>query len=86
MKHRFEIVITLKEGLLDPQGKAVEQTVPAMGWTDVSRVRIGKHVDITIEAKSAKSARAQVEEIATRVLSNPVIEDFRIVAEEELPA
>ena len=86
MKHRFEVVISLKEGLLDPQGKAVEGSLPAMGWADISRVRIGKHVEITVEAKSAKAARAQVEEIATRVLSNPVIEDFRVVAAEELPA
>ena len=86
MKRRFEVIISLKEGLLDPQGKAVEGSLPALGWDNVSHVRVGKHVEMTIEADSEEIARAQVEEIATRVLSNPVIEVFHIIAAEELPA
>ena len=86
MKRRFEVIISLKEGLLDPQGKAVEGSLPMLGWDNVSHVRVGKHVEMTIEADSEEVARAQVEEIATRVLSNPVIEVFHIIAAEELPA
>jgi phosphoribosylformylglycinamidine synthase len=84
MKHRFEILVQLKPGLLDPQGKAVQGALPAMGWTNVSDVRIGKHVALTVDAGSEEAARAQVEEMAKRLLSNPVIEDFRILAAEQV--
>jgi len=84
MKHRFEVLVSLKPGLLDPQGKAVEGALPAMGWTNVSAVRIGKHVDLTVEAEDEAAARAQVEEMARRLLSNPVIEDFTILAAEQV--
>ena len=84
MRHRFEVLISLRPGLLDPQGKAVEGALPAMGWTNVSDIRVGKHVELTVDAGSEDEARAQVEEMARRLLSNPVIEDFRIIAAEEV--
>jgi phosphoribosylformylglycinamidine synthase len=84
MRYRFEVVVSLRPGLLDPQGKAVEGALPAMGWTNVHDVRVGKHITLTVEADSAEAARAQVEEIARRLLSNPVIEDHRIVSEQEV--
>jgi phosphoribosylformylglycinamidine synthase PurS subunit len=84
MKHRFEVLVSLRPGLLDPQGKAVEGSLPAMGWTNVTGVRVGKHVELTVDAASEEEARAQVEEMARRLLSNPVIEDFRILAAEEV--
>jgi phosphoribosylformylglycinamidine synthase PurS subunit len=84
MKHRFEILVQLKPGLLDPQGKAVQGSLPAMGWTNVSDVRVGKHVALTVDAESEEAARAQVEEMARRLLSNPVIEGFRILAAEQV--
>ena len=86
MRHRFEVVISLRPGLLDPQGKAVEGSLPAMGWTNVSDVRIGKHVVLTVEADSRDAAREQVEDMTRRLLSNPVIEDFTILAAEEVGA
>ncbi|MGE5459340.1 MAG: phosphoribosylformylglycinamidine synthase subunit PurS [Solirubrobacterales bacterium] len=85
MKHRFEVVISLRPGLLDPQGKAVEGSLPAMGWTNVSEVRVGKLVVLTVEADSEDDARAQVEDMSRRLLSNPVIEDFRILTVEVVP-
>ena len=85
MKHRFEVLVSLRPGLLDPQGKAVEGSLPAMGWTNVTGVRVGKHVELTVDAETEQEARAQVEEMARRLLSNPVIEDFRILAAEEVP-
>ena len=78
MRLRADVVVTLKEGLLDPQGKAIEDALPTMGWTNVSDVRVGKHVQLTVESADPADARAQVEEIARRLLSNPVIEDVRI--------
>lgn len=84
MKHRFEVLVQLKPGLLDPQGKAVEGALPALGWTNVSDVRVGKLVVLNIEADSEASAREQVEEMAHRLLSNPVIEDFQILSASEV--
>ncbi len=80
MKIRFEVVVMLKEGLADPQGKAVQDALPAMGWTGISDVRVGKHVELIVEADNDEEARRRVEEVAGRLLSNPVIENFRILS------
>jgi phosphoribosylformylglycinamidine synthase len=82
-QHRFEVLVSLKPGLLDPQGKAVEGSLPALGWTNVHDVRVGKHIQLTVEAGDAEAARAQVEQMAARLLSNPVIETFRVLSVEE---
>ncbi len=83
MRFTFEVLVRLKPGLLDPQGKAVEGSLPAMGWTNVSAVRVGKHVELTVEAADEAAARAQVEDMAARLLSNPVIEEFEVLAAAE---
>jgi phosphoribosylformylglycinamidine synthase subunit PurS len=79
VKYRFELIVSLKEGLLDPQGKAVQDALPTLGWTNVSEVRVGKHIELLVESESRIEARAQVEEMARKFLSNPVIEDFVIL-------
>jgi phosphoribosylformylglycinamidine synthase len=84
MRYSFEVLVRLKPGLLDPQGKAVEGSLPAMGWTNVSGVRVGKHVELTVEAADEGEARAQVDEMARRLLSNPVIEEFQILTADEV--
>jgi phosphoribosylformylglycinamidine synthase PurS subunit len=80
--YAFEVLVSLKPGLADPQGKAVEGSLPALGWSNVSNVRVGKHVRLDVEAASESEAREQVDDVARRLLSNPVIEDFRILATE----
>ena len=84
MRFSVEVLVTLKPGLADPQGKAVEGALPALGWTNVSGVRIGKHVRVELDADDERSARAQVEEMAARLLSNPVIEDSRVLEVREV--
>jgi len=84
MKFQLQVVVSFKPGLLDPQGKAIEGSLPAMGWANVSNVRVGKQVELTVEAESEEAAREQVEEMARRLLSNPVIEDFRILTAEQV--
>ena len=84
MKHRFEIVVDLKQGLADPQGKAIEDAAPTMGWTGVEDVKVGKHISLTVEADDETAARTLVEEMARRLLSNPVIEDFRVLSAEQV--
>jgi phosphoribosylformylglycinamidine synthase PurS subunit len=83
MKFRFEIVVSLKEGLADPQGKTIHDALPTLGWDNVSEVRAGKHFELVVEADDDQTARAQVEEMTRRFLSNPVIEDFRVLDSEE---
>lgn len=76
MKARVFIDVMLKEGILDPQGKTIEENLPSMGFAGVTGVRVGKHIELEIEAASREAAAEQVEEMARRLLSNPVIEDF----------
>jgi phosphoribosylformylglycinamidine synthase subunit PurS len=83
VKFVYEVLVTLKPGLSDPQGKAVEGALPALGWTNVSDVHVGRHIRLTVEARDEATAREQVGEVAGRLLSNPVIEDFRILETEE---
>jgi phosphoribosylformylglycinamidine synthase PurS subunit len=84
VRRRFEVVVMLKPGMADPQGRAVQDALPTMGWSGVADVRVGKHVELTVEANSEDAARGLVEQIAGRLLSNPVIEDFRILSVEDV--
>ncbi len=79
MRHHFEVVVRLNVGLLDPQGKAIEDSLPHMGWTNVSSVRVGKLVELDVEAADADRALEQVQEIAAKLLSNPVIESVSMI-------
>jgi phosphoribosylformylglycinamidine synthase subunit PurS len=83
VKFRVEVVVSLKEGLLDPQGKTIQDALPTLGWRNVSEVRVGKHIELVVESDDEAAAREQVAEMARRFLSNPVIEDFRILTGEE---
>ncbi len=76
MKLKFEVVVVLKEGLLDPQGKAVQDALPTLGWSNVSDVRVGKSIFLTVESDSPAAAEEQVAEMTVKFLSNPVIERF----------
>ncbi len=76
MKLKFEVVVVLKEGLLDPEGKAVQDALPTLGWSNVSDVRVGKSIFLTVESDSPAAAEEQVADMTVRFLSNPVIERF----------
>jgi phosphoribosylformylglycinamidine synthase subunit PurS len=75
VKRQFQVTVFLKEGLADPQGKAIEEAAPTMGWRGVSNVRVGKTITFTVEAETAEAARTIAGEMAERLLSNPVIEE-----------
>ena len=77
---RFEIVVALKEGLADPAGRAVADALPALGWTNVPEVHIGKSIVLAVEAADADAAERQVREMADRFLTNPVIERYQVRA------
>lgn len=75
---RFAVNVTPKEGILDPQGRAVEQSLPHLGVTGVSGVRVGRRVELTVEAATEAAARTVVERLAGELLSNPLIEAFTL--------
>ncbi len=77
---RFEVVVALKEGLADPAGRAIGDALPALGWTNVHEVRVGKTIVLAVDAESAPEAEAQVVDMADRFLTNPVIERYRLRA------
>lgn len=86
MKRTFEVVVSLKEGLLDPQGKAIEGSLPTLGFISVSNVRVGKHIQLTIDVDDEVTALAQLERMAEQLFSNPVIEEFRIIEDATSPS
>jgi phosphoribosylformylglycinamidine synthase PurS subunit len=89
---QVQLLVSLKEGLLDPQGKAIEGALPALGWDNVGGVGVGKYLHFDVDADGEEAARQQVHQMAERFLTNPVIEDYAILdvrgddAEEPAPA
>ena len=78
MKFSSKIKITLRKSILDPQGKAVLGGLASLGIKSIHDVRIGKHIQLSMEAASAEEARAIAEEAAQKLLANPVMEEFFI--------
>ena len=78
--YRFAVNVTPKEGILAPQGRAVERSLPHLGIEGVSAVRVGRRVELTVEAGDEAAARATVERLASDLLSNPLIEAYAIEA------
>lgn len=72
------IYVTLKQGVLDPQGEAVKNSLHVLGHKEVNEVRIGKYVEIWLEGKTRAEAQRELEEMSDKLLANPVIEDFRV--------
>ena len=78
--YRFSVSIMPREGILDPAGKAVEAALPELHADNVHEVRVGRRVELTVEADSADSARATVDSLAADFLANPLIERWEISA------
>ena len=76
---KVKVIVTLKNGVLDPQGKAIQQTLNGMAFDNVSEVRQGKFFDIEINESDDSKAKSQVEEMCKKLLANLVIEDYKIL-------
>ena len=76
---KIKIIVTLKNGVLDPQGKAIQQTLNGMGFNDVKDVRQGKYFDIEINETDESKAKNKVDEMCKKLLANLVIEDYKIL-------
>ncbi len=74
---RATVLVRPKDGILDPQGDAVGASLQKLGFA-VTRARVGRVVEIDVEAADAEQARAQVEEMCRQLLANPLIESYEI--------
>jgi len=83
---RFAVDVMPRDGILDPQGRAVEAALPKLGATSVHGVRVGRRVELTVEADDRVTARGVVERLASDFLANPLIESWSIEEAEAVPA
>ena len=78
---KARVYVTLKKSVFDPQGRTIQDALGTLGYRGVSDVRQGKFFELSLEGLSAGKAREAVEEIARKVLANPVIESYRVEVE-----
>jgi len=78
---RARVYVTLKKSVFDPQGKTIHDALKSMGYASVADVRQGKFFEVALDGVSAEQAKATAEEVARKVLANPVIESFRVEVE-----
>ncbi len=76
-----KIDVMLKPGISDVQGQVVERSLPAMGWDNVTGVRVGKHLELVVEGASLDALKGQVEKMCEAFLANTVIESYSVQVE-----
>ena len=76
---KISVIITLKKDVLDPQGKVIHQTLDGMGFEGINEVRQGKYFEIDTKENDKEKAEAKVEDMCKKLLTNLVIEDFKII-------
>ena len=76
---KISVIITLKQDVLDPQGKVINQTLNGMGFDNIDEVRQGKYFEINVNEQDENKAKAQVEEMCKKLLANLVIENYKIL-------
>ena len=75
---KVRVLVRLKPGILDVQGAAVKRALGGLGFTDVADLRVGKVIEVDVDAASADAARARVDEMCRTLLANPILEDYAI--------
>jgi len=78
---KAKIIITPKKAVLDPQGKTVQNALAHMGFAGVGSVHVGKYLEIELAGSDPRAAHKQIDEACHKILSNPVIEDYRFEIE-----
>ena len=78
MTYTARVDITLKPGIADPQGQTIEKALPALGYSGVKNVRVGKLIEMEVEADTPDEAERRVNEMCERLLANPVIESYEV--------
>jgi len=82
MKYHASVDITLRQGILDVQGKTVEHALHSMDFGSISNVRIGKFVELQLDATSVEEAHQTVKNACEKLIANPIMEDFHITVTE----
>jgi len=75
---KASIYVTLKEGVLDPQGEAVKNSLHVLGYDNVDEVRMGKYIEVWLQESNQEKALQKLQEMSDKLLANPVIEEFRV--------
>ncbi len=78
---KAKIIITPKKAVLDPQGKTVQNALAHMGYTGIGAVHVGKYLEVEVAGSDKETACKQIDEACHKILSNPVIEDYRFELE-----
>lgn len=81
-----KIKVTLRKSILDPQGKAVEHSILSLGYKNVEDTRIGKYIELKLNASTEEEAKKTANEISNKLLANPVMEDYEIEIESLVPS
>lgn len=76
-----KVFVTLKKGVLDPQGKAVERSLSRLGFPEAREVRVGRFIELALDAKTRDEATKRVDAMCKKLLANTVIEDYRFEIE-----
>ena len=76
---KIKVIVTLKNGVLDPQGKAIQQTLNGMGFSSVNEVRQGKFFEVDVNENDEAKAKIKIEDMCKKLLANLVIENFEIL-------
>ena len=76
---KISIIVTLKEEVLDPQGKVIQQTLDNMGFKGVSNVRQGKYFELDVDENNFQKAKSRADELCKKLLANLVIENYQII-------
>ena len=74
---KAKIHVTLKQGILDPQGKAIEHALDSLGFKNAANVRVGKYMEVDVNETDIAKAGAQVKQMCEKLLANTVIEEYR---------
>ncbi len=78
-----EVLVRFKPSIVEPQGKAVLLTAQDLGWKNIEKIRIGKLIEIFLQASSLEEVKEEIQKLADKLLYNPVIEEYRILSIEE---
>ena len=76
---KISIIVTLKEEVLDPQGKVIQQTLDNMGFKGVSNIRQGKYFELDVDENNFQKAKSRADELCKKLLANLVIENYQII-------
>ena len=78
MSYLALVEVMLKPGISDPQGQTIERALPVLGYDGVRQVRVGKRIQLEVDAATSDEAKTKVEEMCERLLANPVIESYEV--------